>query len=62
MCTNICFPPLYVSDDLVLCGESEGDLRVIVGCFIGVNAGKSKVIVMLCYVMLECEVCVNGYV
>ena len=44
-------PGLLYADDLVLCGESEEDLRAIVGRFIEVcrrrglkvNAGKSKV-------------------
>ena len=44
-------PGLLYADDLVLCGESEEGLRVMVGRFAGVcrrrglkvNAGKSKV-------------------
>ena len=48
-------PGLLYTDDLVLCGESEEDLRTIVRRFIEVvckrtgmkiNAGKSKVIVL----------------
>ena len=46
-------PGLLYADDLVLCGESEEDLRVMVGRFVEVyrriglkiNAGKSKVMV-----------------
>ena len=45
---------LLYADDLVLCGESEEELRVMVGWFVEVcrkrglkvNAGKSKVIVL----------------
>ena len=44
-------PGLFYAGDLVLCGESEEDLRAIVGRFIDAcrrrglkdNAGKSKV-------------------
>ena len=47
-------PGLSYTDDLVLCGESEEDLRVMVGWFpevyrrtgLKVNAGKSKVMVL----------------
>ena len=47
-------PSLLYIDDLVLCGESEEDLRVMVGWFaevcrrrgLKVNAGKNKVTVM----------------
>ena len=47
-------PDLLYSDDLILCGESEEDLRVMVGWFaevcrkrgLKVNTGKSKVIVL----------------
>ena len=47
-------PSLLYTDDLALCGESEEDLRVMVGCFaevcrrrgLKVNAGKSKVMVL----------------
>ena len=63
-------PGLLYADDLVLCGESEEELRAIVGCFIEpcrrrglkVNAGKSKIILLGGEDGLECEVCVNGYV
>ena len=41
------------ADDLVLCGESEEDLRLMVGCFaevcrrgLKVNPSKSKVMVL----------------
>ena len=45
---------LLYADDLVLCGESEEDLRAMVGWFaevcrrrgLKVNAGKSKVMVL----------------
>ena len=45
------FPGLLDADDLVFCGESEEDLRAMVGRFVEVcrrrglkvNAGKSKV-------------------
>ena len=45
-------PGLLYTDDLVLCGESEEDLRVMVGLFaevcrrrgLKVNTGKSKLI------------------
>ena len=57
---------LYV-DDLVLYGESEEDLRVMVGRFakmcrrrgLKVNAGKSKVMVLNLEEGLECEVHVD---
>ena len=47
-------PDLLYADNLVLCGESEEDLRVMVGRFakvcrrrgLKVNAGKSKAMVM----------------
>ena len=47
-------PGLFYADDLVLCGESEEDLRAMVGRFVEmwrkkalkVNAGKSKVMVL----------------
>ena len=60
-------PGLLNADDLVLCGESEEDLRVMVGRFtevcrrrgMKVNAGKSKVIVLNGEEGLECEVHVD---
>ena len=47
-------PGLLYADDLVLYGELEEDLRVVVRCFVGVcrgrglkvNAGKRKVMVL----------------
>ena len=47
-------PGLLLADDLVLCGESEEDLRVMVGWFaevcrrrgLKVIVGKSKVMVL----------------
>ena len=47
-------PRLLYADDLVLCGESEEELRVMMGRFtevcsrrgLRVNAGKSKVMVL----------------
>ena len=47
-------PGLLYADDLVLCGESEEDLRAMVGWFaemcrrrdLKVNAGKSTVMVL----------------
>ena len=47
-------PDILYADDLVLCGESKEDLRVMVGRFaevcsrrgMKVNAGKSKVMVL----------------
>ena len=57
---------ILYADVLVLCGESEEDLRVIVGYFVGVcrrglkvNAGNSKVMVLGGEGELECEVCVD---
>ena len=60
-------PGLLHANDLILCGESEGDLRAMVGRFVGVcrrrglkiNAGKSKVMVLGEEEGLECEVCVD---
>ena len=56
-------PGLLYADDLVLCGEPEEDLRVMVGRFADVcrrkgrkvNAGKSKVMVPNGEEGLECE-------
>ena len=60
-------PGLLYGDDLVLCGESEEDLRAMVGRFaevrrrkgLKVNAGKSKVMVQGGEEGLEYEVCVD---
>ena len=54
---------LLYADDLVLCGESEEDLRVMVGPFVEVcsrrglkvNAGKIKVMVLNGKAGLECR-------
>ena len=51
-----------------LCGESEEDLRLMVGRFVvvcrrrglKVNAGKSKVMVLGEEEGLECKICVDG--
>ena len=56
--------------DLVFCGESEEDLREIVGRFtevcrrrgLKVNVGKSKIMLLGGDERLECEVYVNGHV
>ena len=61
-------PGLLYYDDLVLCGESEEDLSLMVGHFVevcrkrgvNVNAGKSKVMVLNGEEGLEREVCVDG--
>ena len=61
-------PGLLYADDMVLSGESEDDLRVMVGCFVEVcrrgclkvDAGGSKVMVLGGEERLECEVCVDG--
>ena len=56
------------ADDLVLCGESEEDLRAMVERFVEeckrrglkFNAGKSKVMVLGGEEGLECDVCLDG--
>ena len=61
-------PGLLYADDLVLCGESKEDLRVMVGRFaevcrrreLKINADKSKVMVLNGDEGLECGVHVNG--
>ena len=61
-------PGLLYVDDLVLCGESEEDLRAMVGQFaevckkrgLKVNATKSKVMVLNRLEGLECEFHVDG--
>ena len=58
---------MEITDNLVLCGESEEDLRVMVERFaevcrrreLKVNAGKSKVTVLNLEEGLECEVHVD---
>ena len=60
-------PGLLYADDLVLCGEMEEDLRMMMGWFVEVcrrrgltaNAGKSKVMLMNGEDGLECEVYVD---
>ena len=61
-------PGLLYVDDLVICGESKEDLRVMVGGFaevfrrgLKINAGKSKVLVLSEEEGLECEVHVFKY-
>ena len=57
-------PGLLYADDLVLCGESEEDLKAKVECFVKmyrrrglkVNAGKNKMMVLNVEEELECEV------
>ena len=44
----------------LFCGESEEDLRVMVGRSVKVNTGKSKVILLNGEEGLECEVHVAG--
>ena len=61
-------PGLLYADDLVLCGASEEDLRVMVGCFaevcrrrgLKINAGKSKEMILNGEERLECEVHIDG--
>ena len=59
---------LLDADDLDLCGESEEDLRAMVGTYgemcrrggLKVNAGKSKVMVLGWEEAFDYEVCVDG--
>ena len=61
-------PGLLYANDLVLSGESEEDLRVMVEWFVEVcrrrglkvNEGKSKVMVLNREERLECEVHIDG--
>ena len=60
-------PGLLYADDLVICGESEEDLRVMVGQFgevcrrgLKVSTSKSKAMVLGGKEMLKCEVCIDG--
>ena len=63
-------PGHLYADDLALCGESEEDLRAMVGHFVEVcrriglkvNAGKSKVMIINGEEGLECEVHLMGFV
>ena len=65
---GLSLPGLLYADDLVLCGESENDLRVMVGRFaelfrrrgLKINAGKSRVMVLNGEEGLECEVHADG--
>ena len=58
--------PLH-ADDLIICGEPEEDLRVMVGRFaevcrrrgLKVNGGKSKVMILNGEEGLDCEVHVD---
>ena len=60
-------PGFLYANDLVLCGESEEDLKVTVGRFVQVcrrrdlkvNANKSKVMVLSGEEGLECEIRVD---
>ena len=61
-------PGLLYADDLFLCGESEEDLKAMMGLSVEVcrkrglkvNAGKRKVMVMNGEEGLECEIHVDG--
>ena len=61
-------PDLLYTDDLALWGQSEEDLRAMVGWFVKVcrkkgrkvNAGKSKAMVLNGEKGLECGVHVDG--
>ena len=61
-------PGLLYANNLVLCGESEEDLRAMVGRSVELcrrrglklNAGKSKLMVLNKEEGLECEVHVDG--
>ena len=60
-------PGLLYVDDLVLCGESEEDLKAMIARFVQVcrrvlkvTADKSKVMVLVEEEKLECEVCIDG--
>ena len=61
-------PGLLYADDLVLCGESEEDLRMMVRRFAdvckrrGLKVNSGKVMLLGGEEGLESEVCVNGYV
>ena len=60
-------PGLLYAADLVLCGESEEDLRAMVGRLVGMcrrivlkfNAGESKLMVLGWEEGLECKVYVD---
>ena len=59
-------PGLLYADDLVLCSDSEEDLKMMVGWFaevcrrrMKINAGKSKVMILNGEEGLECKVHVD---
>ena len=60
-------PGLLYADDFVLSGESEEDLRIMVGCFVEVckgrglkvNAGKDQVMLLGGEEGLKCEACID---
>ena len=60
-------PGFLYADDLVMCGESEEELRLMVRCFVEkcrrrglkVNADKSRVMVLGREEGLECEVYID---
>ena len=62
------FPDLLYANNLVLCGELEEDLKVMVRCFVEVcgrkglkvNADMRKVMVLGREEGLKCEICVDG--
>ena len=66
--TKCRLPGFLYADDLFLCGESEEDLKAMVGRFVEVcrrrglkvNAGKRKVMLINGEEGLECEVHVDG--
>ena len=59
-------PGFLYANDLVLCGESEEDLKggkFYLRCRrrdLKVNAGKSKVMLLFGEEGLECDICVDG--
>ena len=61
-------PSLLYADDLVLCGELEEDLKMMIGYFVEVcnrsdlkvNANKSKMMDLDGEEELECEIRVDG--
>ena len=60
-------PGLLYEDDIILCGESEQDLEVVMERFVDVcrrclkvNANKIKVIVLIKEEELKCEIRVDG--
>ena len=60
-------PGFFYTNNLVLCGESEEELKVMVGHFVGVcridmkvNTDKRKVMVLGGEKGLGCEICMDG--